>query len=51
MKCRIVKWQEWVDVCADYDADPYLDFEITIDRGGGNTDTYYYIGNVPDREE
>jgi len=48
---RIVRWEDWVKLCETHDIDPYEEIEFGIDKGGGNSDDYYYLGDVPEREE
>ena len=51
MKYYINNWRDWQDLAWSYNADPWNELEFSVDKGGGNTDDYYYIGDVPEREE
>ena len=51
MKHRVVKWRDWEDLAWIYEFDAYSNIEFSVDTGGGNTDDYYYIGDVPEKEQ
>ena len=50
MKYQVYHWKDWLQLCLDYDVDPYEEQEFGIDKGGGNSDDYRYVGDVPERE-
>jgi len=43
----IHSWDMWCEICMDYDENPHLCFEITLDKGGGNYECFEYNGDVP----
>ncbi len=52
---KIYNWQEWKDICDQYNIDPYeyADFSIGAQRqiSGGDTIDFEYKGDVPKNEE
>jgi len=48
---KIYNWQEWKGLCDRYNIDPYNNADFGIDRGGGDSIDYEYIGDYPKREE
>jgi len=34
-----------------YDFDPYEQVDFGIDKGGGNSIDYEYVGDIPEKEE
>lgn len=43
----ITNWNEWVELCEHFDHDPRTTIEFGIDRGGGNSTDFEYIGDIP----
>jgi len=44
-------WDEWVEFCQHYDEDPHEICELGFDKQGGDSDTVYFIGEYPKKEE
>ena len=48
----ITNWDEWIELCTQYNIDPYENCGFGIDKGGGDSYNFEYIGDTPtDREE
>ena len=43
----IHSWDEWCEICMDHGENPHLCFEITLDKGGGDYESFEYNGDVP----
>ena len=43
----IHSWDTWCEICMDHDENPHECFEITLDKGGGNYESFEYNGDVP----
>lgn len=48
---KIYNWQEWKELCDQYNIDPYRNADFGIDKGGGDSIDFEYEGDVPEREE
>ena len=46
----ISNWQLWKELCRDQGIDPYENVDFGIDKGGGNSIDYEYIGDMPEKE-
>lgn len=47
----VATWSTWVLLSEHHNFDPYKEVEFSIDKGGGNSTDYEYVGNVPKEEE
>ena len=47
----ITNWERWKELCAEHDVDPYEECEFGIDKGGGNSEDFEFIGDVPEKED
>ena len=46
MTHHISTWDDWCEICEEYDEDPYTCREITIgDRDGSNWESFEFDGN------
>ena len=50
-KHLISNWREWVELCSYWDEDPYKTVEFGEDKGGGDSFTWEYTGDVPKKED
>lgn len=50
MALTIYKWETWKELCEANDIDPYENVDFGIDKGGGNSKNFEYIGDIPERE-
>lgn len=48
---KIYEWEVWQNLCLQYDIDPYENVDFGIDQGGGNSENFEYMGDIPEREE
>jgi len=48
---KINNWVEWKELCQYWNYDPYETIEFGIDKGGGNSTDFEYIGDVPEKDE
>ena len=48
---RVIKWEDWKELADRYDFDPYEEIEFGIDKGRGDSEDFYYAGDIPQREE
>lgn len=48
---RVIEWKDWIELADRYNFDPYEEIEFGIDTGGGNSEDWYYAGDIPEREE
>jgi len=47
----ISKWEEWEQLCGEHGVDPHKEVEFGVDLGGGNSENFEYIGDMPEEEE
>ncbi len=47
----IATWPTWVKLSEHHNFDPYKELDFSIDKGGGNSINYEYIGDVPKKEK
>jgi hypothetical protein len=50
-KHLISNWEIWKELCSSWKIDPYENIEWGEDRGGGDSMTWEYIGDIPEKEE
>ena len=43
----IPDWKTWKSLAEHYDFDPYKKLDFSIDKGGGNSIDYEYVGSIP----
>ena len=43
----IHSWDEWCEICMEVGECAHGCFEITLDKGGGNYESFEYEGDVP----
>lgn len=46
----ISDWEEWKEGCLQRDIDPYEEDEVGFDLGGGDSETFVFVGEKPERE-
>ena len=46
----ITNWETWKELCEQNDVDPYKFVDFGIDMGGGNSISYEFIGDIPEKE-
>jgi len=46
----IANWETWKELCEFYNFDPHKGVELSVDKGGGNSDNFEYIGDIPNNE-
>lgn len=47
----ISNWETWKELCEQNEIDPHENTEFGIDLGGGNSEEFKYIGDIPTEEE
>ena len=48
---RVYRWEDWEELCFENGIDPYENVDFGIDKGGGNSEDFEYVGDVPEKEE
>lgn len=48
MTYKINRWEDWEELCFEYGLNPLGQLEFGIDMGGGNSEDFKYIGDVPE---
>ncbi len=46
----IPDWKTWELLAEHHDFDPYKEVEFSVDKGGGSSDNFEYIGDIPKDE-
>ena len=49
-KHYINNWDSWVQLCEEAHEDPYEVADLGRDLGGGDSETFIYCGEYPERE-
>lgn len=47
----IANWEYWKELCLERGEDPYECVDVGIDKGGGSSEDYEYVGELPGKEE
>ncbi len=47
---KIYDWQEWLDLCDEYNEDPQIP-DFGVDQGGGDSISFEYEGDIPEEED
>jgi len=47
---HIINWEDWKELCEKYEIDPYEEIEFGFDLGGGNSEDFEFIGEIPIKE-
>jgi len=47
----IYEWETWKELCEKNDIDPYENVDFGIDKGGGNSEDFVYVGEIPEKEK
>lgn len=47
----IGKWSTWVKLSEHHNFDPYKELDFSIDKGGGNSIDWEYVGDTPKKED
>ena len=50
MAITIYQWKEWKELCEANDIDPYENVDFGIDKGGGDSEDFEYVGDIPKKE-
>lgn len=48
---HITNFETWKMMGEHYGFDPYEQVDFGIDKGGGNSIDYEFVGDIPEREE
>lgn len=51
MSAKICNWETWKELCEANDIDPYENVDFGIDKGGGNSEDFEYVGDFPEKED
>ena len=49
MEYKIVLWEDWKRLCESHGVDPREEIEFGVDKGGGDSDDFYYLGEVEEK--
>lgn len=47
----IYRWKDWKELCENHGIDPYENVDFGFDLGGGDSDNYEFLGDIPEKEE
>ena len=48
---KIYNWEEWKDICDQYNIDPFNNADFGIDQGLGNSIDFEYKGDYPGKKD
>jgi len=49
-KIYINNWDDWISLCIEHGENPHKIIDFGIDKGGGDSETFIYCGEYPERE-